>query len=614
MESARPQRTDSASLAAAWALAALTFAVFAPALEFDFVYYDDDLYILRNPWVLQGVTWRSLEWAFTTVHGNYWLPLTWISFMIDVELWGTRAGGFHLTNLVLHSANVMLLFRLWQRLTGAFGASAVLAALFAIHPLRIESVVWIAQRKDVLSTFFLLLAFHQYLRFAARRDWKSYACLLLAAVCGLLAKPMLVTLPFMLLLLDYWPLRRLEVSRAFLRSLKPLLLEKAPLIALALAFAATTLWLHPVAGTPESAGSALARLAQAPVNYCEYLLKTILPSGLTPLYPPRSAPSLRAAAALGVVLLASVLAVRAARRGTPAPVFGWLWFLGTLLPVIGLIHVGKNDVSDRFTYVPHLGLFAALTFGVRSWLATRPRWTMAITAAAFLSAVLLAGLTRAQMGQWRNGETLAQRALELHPENPLALNAMASTRDRQGRAAEGLEFAERATKIAPNFRDAHVTAASLLAQRAEYDEAAVHLRAALRLSLRDATVRSQLGAVLFEGGQRTEGLEEMRRAVELDPSNLDARFNLAWALLRSGEAGEARTHLEVLLRSNLADHAAQFAMGEACRELNLVREAVRHYENAARLVPGNAKYAQALQGARLRADALAGAPPAGEER
>jgi len=588
---------DGGSVTAAFALALLTFAVFAPCLGFDFVYYDDDLYILRNPWVLQGLTWRGLEWAFTTVYANYWLPLTWTSFMLDIEFWGVRAGGFHLTNILLHSANAALLFSLWRRMTGQFWPSIVLAALFAVHPLRIEAVAWIAQRKDVLSTLFLLIGFHQYLSFVEKRDHTSYAWLLIAALCGLLCKAMLVTLPLMLLLLDFWPLRRF--ASPFARSVKPLLLEKWPLFALSIAFAAATLLLHPIAEAPASLGSLFSRSAQGAVNYCSYLFKTIAPVGLTPLYPPRSAVDVSmAGTAILLLTVVTILAWVLARRGALWLAFGWLWFLGTLVPVIGLIQVGNTDTSDRLTYVAHIGLLAGAVFGSSSMISRRPGWRPFIVSAGVLLVVSCIGLTFAQLGFWRNGEALARHAFELYPNNPLAMNALANLYDRQGRLADGVKLAKRAINVAPDYVEARVTAASLLAKIGEYDSAVDHLRHALRVSPHNAAIHSQLGAVLFESGDRTEAARELRRAVEMAPQNLDARFNLAWALLNSGDARGAQEHLGVVLRGNPRDHAAWFALGQACHELNQEPEALRHYEQALRLNPGNSTYSLAVERAR----------------
>jgi protein O-mannosyl-transferase len=357
------------------ALVLVNVAVFGAVRHFDFVTWDDPPYVTENPIVRAGLTWSGVVWAFTTAHGPYWHPLTWLSHMLDVQLYGLHAGGHHLTNLVLHVSNSVLLLLLLRRMTGALWKSAAVAALFAVHPLHVESVAWVAERKDVLSTLFWILTMWAYLTYARRPGAGRYAAVLLVFALALMAKPMVVTLPLILLLLDVWPLGRVSLSW------HRLVLEKTPMFALSAAAGVATIVVQQRVGALAAITSVTPglRVANALVSYGNYLAKTLWPARLAALYPyPQSLPAWPWLLTCGFGLAAiSVAAVRLAPR-RPYLMMGWFWYLLTLLPVIGLVQVGPQAMVDRFTYVPLVGVFVIVVWGASDALGTgplSPPWT-----------------------------------------------------------------------------------------------------------------------------------------------------------------------------------------------------------------------------------------------
>jgi hypothetical protein len=374
-------------------LVVLTAAAFGRVLRNDFIDMDDDAYVTENDAVKAGLTTRGLWWDLTTFHAGYWHPLTWLSLQLDAHLFcrdGLSASGFHFTNLLWHTANVLLLFGVLRRMTGALWRSAFVAALFAVHPLHVESVAWVAERKDVLSTFFWILTLGAYTRYAAAPGLGRYLIVMAAFGLGLMAKPMLVTLPATLLLLDVWPLGRLG-GEAGQRRWWPLIREKLPLFAQR-AGGAVAQWQE---------FSFASRAANAALAYAAYLAKTVWPAGLAVFYPyPDPLPSARVA--LSVVALLSLTAfVLGAGRRRPYLVVGWLWYVGTLVPVIGLIKVGAQGMADRYTYVPLIGIFVAVTWGLSDLVRGRGAAERALSGAACLVVVALTVLTAMQAARWR---------------------------------------------------------------------------------------------------------------------------------------------------------------------------------------------------------------------
>lgn len=524
-------------------LALLALAAFWPALGNGFVNYDDNLYVTDNPRVQAGLGWGGLVWAFTTGHSANWHPLTWLSHQLDCALYGLDPRGHHLTSVLLHLANAVLFFLLLERFTGRAWPAALAAALFALHPLRVESVAWVAERKDVLSALFWLLATQAYVSWTRRPGRARYAAVILLLGLGLMAKPMLVTLPFVLLLLDWWPLGRLDPARTGAwRRLGRLVLEKAPLFVLAAASALVTLLVQQAGGAVQSAGrfSFSARLSNALHAYTGYLAKTLWPADLAVYYPypaggPAASSLLHALLLLG---LAAALLLRARRR--PAPAVGWLWFLGTLVPVIGLVQVGGQAMADRYTYIPSLGLCIALVFGA----ADLPRpWRRLAAAACALALLLpLVLLTRRQAGHWRDSFSLFEHALAATEGNNLAHNNLGAALADQGRREEAIAHFRAALAIHPDYPSARLNLAKNLLELGRTVEAEQDYRAVLRLRPDDPTALLNLGALLGRQGRTAEARRLLEAALASRPECPEAHNNLGIVLAMEGDLAGAIRH------------------------------------------------------------------------
>jgi tetratricopeptide (TPR) repeat protein len=541
--------------------------LFGRAAAFPFLNYDDPAYVFLNPHVKGGLTRENVAWAFTTFDASNWHPLTWLSLQLDATLFGAdSAAGFHLTSAVLHAANVVLLFVALRGMTGALWRSALAAALFGLHPLRVESVAWIAERKDVLSGLFWMLALCAYAGYARRPGPGRFALVFDSLLLGLLAKPMLVTLPFVLLLLDYWPLRRTPFGRPPAApdpghspaSLTRLVLEKAPLVVLVAASCAVTLVAQTRGGAtrplehvpwPDRVGGALAA-------YVAYLWQTVWPASLAPLYPYRRVPLLSGEALGCAALLAFVtaLCLRAARRLPYLPV-GWLWYLGTLVPVIGLVQVGIQARADRYTYIPSIGLFLAAAWGAADLLdrlRVPARARGALAAAALLA---FAGCTWAQLGYWTDNVTLWQHTLEVTgPKNAVA--------------QENLGIA------------------LLDPRRQDPARALPHLRAGARLDENNPTALAALGQALVLVGEYREALDPLSRSLGLKPDNKSAAYWHAEALAGAGRADEALREFTAAGPDD-GGFQARLWLGQRLLVCQRTSEARRYFQEAAALNPAS---------------------------
>jgi tetratricopeptide (TPR) repeat protein len=541
-EGARPYRRP---LFVVLGLALLGLLTFQGALDYGFVNYDDPAYVTANPHVRGGVTAAGVRWAFTSFHASNYHPLTFLSHMLDCELFGLRPRGHHLTSLLLHIGAATLLFAALRRMTGALGRSAFVAAVFAVHPLRVESVVWIAERKDVLCGLFFFLALVAYAAYVRRPGWGRYLALCAAAACALMAKPMAVTLPCVLLLLDLWPLARLPRTswRAAARSLGPLALEKAPLFALSAVFAYVTV---------KAQGAALAtvelldwphRLANAAVSYVAYVGKILAPRDLAVFYPHAPIPAWKAVAAAAVVVAATALAAAAWRRA-PYLTVGWLWYVGTLVPVIGLTQVGNQAMADRFTYLPGVGVVIALTWGLADLAGASAAGRRLPAAAAALAVLVLAGLARGQVTVWQDSVTLFRHALAVTSPNVVAFVNLAEGLRLAGRPEEAMAPYRAALAIEPTRVEAHAGLAAALRDSGRLDEAVESMGRALELAPEDPRFHHGMAAILDAAGRRDEAIRHLEQAVELDPRYAAAHLGLADLLGQRGETERARRHLE----------------------------------------------------------------------
>jgi tetratricopeptide (TPR) repeat protein len=504
-------------------LLALTAAVFWPVARNGFVPLDDPAYVTRNGMVRQGLTPATVRWAFTTFHASNWHPLTWLSHMVDVELFGLRPAGHHVVSLLLHGAAAASLFLLLAAGTGTTWPGLLVAAGFAIHPLRVESVAWAAERKDVLAACCWMLTLAAYLRYARRPGRARLAGVLLVFALGLTAKPMLVTLPLVLLLLDRWPLGRLR-RRA---DLPGLVAEKAPLLLLAAAASLLTLRAQGEAVVPLAAIPARERVASAAVAAVSYLGKTLWPDPLAVYYPRAPGGTALPAAAAALLLLAGIaaLVVRAERR-RPYLAAGWWWFLVALLPVLGLVQAGEQAMADRYTYLPSAGLFLAAVWLLRDLARHRPRLRATLLAAGLALLVAWGAVAARQVRVWRDGETLFAHALRVTTDNWLVHFSWGGDLLDRGRAAEAAAHLREAVRLRPSFAEGHFELGLAREQLGDRAGAARAYRETLRLRPGHPEAHNNLGAVLARAGDLDGAILEFRAALAARPDFAEARRNL----------------------------------------------------------------------------------------
>jgi tetratricopeptide (TPR) repeat protein len=552
------------------ALAVVTAALYWPITHYGFVNFDDDDYITNNSHVQAGLTWAGVIWAFQTGAAANWHPLTWISHMLDCQLYGLNPGGHHSTNLIFHVINTLLLFLWLRQLTGTLWRSAMVAALFAWHPLHVESVAWASERKDVLSTFFWMLTLIAYTRYAqkrskveargsradtpvqaldARRSTLDYYLALLFFACGLMSKPMVVTLPFVLLLLDFWPLNRFPPGCSA-RSLINLIVEKLPFFALTLAASVVTYFV-------QTSGRALwspaglsfsSRVANALWAYERYISKTFWPADLSIFYthPYHWPAGLVIGAALLLALWSGLFIWRA--RQNPYLLVGWFWFLGTLVPTIGLVQVGSQSMADRYMYIPSIGLFIMVVWGLDDFLNWRPHWRRITTLAG---GVALAGClvgTRIQLSYWQNSIKLFSHAIEVTTDNFVAYTCLGETLRDLGLKKEALMVCAEAVRIAPNSPVAQYNYGMALLQNNKLDEALAHLDAAGRLAPHNSEVQYNLGLFLLLHNKPAEAVSHFAAALVERPDFAEAHYRLAQVLSQQHKSKEAVFHYREALR------------------------------------------------------------------
>ncbi|MHC4571781.1 MAG: tetratricopeptide repeat protein [Planctomycetota bacterium] len=626
-----------------------TFAAYWPVLKCEFVKYDDDKYVTDNHQVKSGLSWQGVRWAFTTGHASNWHPVTWLSHMADCKLFGLQAGAHHLTNLLLHIANTLLLFSVLKRMTGALWPSAFVAAVFGLHPLHIESVAWVAERKDVLSTFFWMLTMWAYVLYAERPGVGRYLLTLVLFVLGLMAKPMLVTLPFVLLLLDYWPLERIRLSRhegngelqntneQNTHRQKPilhLLFEKVPFFVISAISSVVTVFVQRIGGavpTMEAMGIKV-RIGNAVVSYIGYIEKMLWPSGLAVLYPhPAGSLSMTKAMVCGLLLvLISICLIYFGLRRRYLAV-GWLWYIGTLVPVIGLVQVGGQAMADRYTYIPLTGLFIIIAWGASELVAG---WRYRKVVATTLAVVVLTaavGSTRLQLRHWQNSLTLFKRTLDVTSKNWLIHNNYAnvlketgrvdeaiehfhkslrikpksaeihnnlgSALDKLGRVDEAIEHYKKALKLKPRFSEAHYNLATVLSKQGKIDEAIAEYREALRLKPRDVDALNNLGFALAEQGNFNGAIKHYRKALGLEPENIIAHGRLGLALAAVGKLDEAVKEFRIVLSAQPDDAEMHFNVGVILERQGKVGEAIEKYQQALEINPDYTQASEQLRAA-----------------
>ncbi len=584
-------------------LAAITFAVFGQTLTHQFVDFDDGEYVSDNPVVAQGLTLKGTVWAFSC-HAANWHPLTWLSHELDCQLYGLHPGGHHLTNVLLHTATVIALFLVLRQMTGALWRSAFVAAVFAIHPLRVESVAWLAERKDVLSGLFFMLtigAYVRYVRFAgtaplerrpttqvaagrasgrfvntiSSRAWGRYGVVMLLFALGLMCKPMVVTLPMVLLLLDYWPLQRMEP-----RKLPGLVLEKLPLLALSVASGVVTLLAQNKAMPSTAVISVPLRCSNVLVTCMVYLGQMVWPAGLAVIYPyPQNGLPLWEVV-LAAVLLAglSVVAFRQ-RRKQPWLLMGWLWYLVMLLPVMGVIQVGNQAHADRYTYLPLIGIYMALTWlagsatvpvalaGVtpgspraKKAFGETPKTASETLALPILAVAILAVLMVCawkQTGYWQDSETLWRHTAASTTDNAMGHYSLGDALSQKGSEDEAITQYQMALQIMPDFVEAHDNLGVALLEKGRLDEAITQFKMALQIKPGNPKARNNLGFALIRKGSVDEAIHCFQQALEIKPDYVQARVNLGNAFLQKGNTAEAIAHFQKVLQIDPGNPVAQ---------------------------------------------------------
>jgi tetratricopeptide (TPR) repeat protein len=548
-------------------LIAISLAGFGQTLRYDFVNFDDDLYVYNAPAVRAGLTVKGLALAFTSPHARNWHPLTTISHMLDCQLYGLKAGGHHATNVLLHTIAVLLLFRVLQQMTGAVWKSATVTALFAIHPLQVESVAWVSERKDVLSAVFFLLMLGAYFRYTRARSVTRYLAVAVLFVAGLMSKPMLVSAPVILLLLDYWPLRRLEQlsltnDRAKIaksddqwRVKRDLFLEKVPLLVISAGFCVITFVLQKRATGAIPPLPFLWRMQNAVATYVVYIWETLWPARLAVFYPhPNDTLTIwEILLAIGL-LLAMTIAAIVFRRKRPYLFTGWFWYVGMLVPVIGLVQVGEQGHADRYTYLPHIGLFLLAVWLVADVTAAFQRSSRVVVPAAVIIVVLaLAWAAFIQTSYWRNSETLWTHALAVTSNNDVAHNNLGYLCADRGELDKAISHFETALRIRSSKRHPHysvgsafvqVNLADALSRKGQPDEALVHYDEGIKLQPNYADAYYNRGNILFAEGRIDEAMADWEKTLQIRPDDADAHTCLGNALLRRGSIKEAIAHYE----------------------------------------------------------------------
>jgi protein O-mannosyl-transferase len=605
-------------------LALGTLLVYWQITGHEFVSYDDTDYVTTNPHVQAGLSAGGWAWVWHSDVARNWHPLTMLSHMLDCQLYGLHAGWHHLNNLLLHIANSIILFLLLRKLTGALWRSGFVAALFALHPLHVESVAWVAERKDVLSTFFFLLTLGTYARYAVSRVTRHasrltspaftyYLLSLLLFALGLMSKPMLVTLPFVLLLLDYWPLNRMRNDECRMQSSRSrithhasslnrqspiarcqsrigLLFEKLPFLILSAASCVITFRVQHAGGAVlDTANSPVAgRLANALMSYVRYLGKMLWPEGLAALYLRKVPwPWWEVALASLIIVVISTAAIRLV-RSHPYVAVGWFWYLGTLVPVIGLVQVGMQTMADRYTYIPLIGVFIVVAWG--GWELTSqlrvPRWGPGT--AMGLALVACAVVTRLQVRSWKDSFTLYTRMVTAVEGNYMAHYNLGNLYSRADNLPEAVKQYEEALKVEPNYAEAHNNLGGVLLRLRRFDEAIAHHAAAARIRP-EYLYYVNLGNALVDAGRPAEAVSSYQEALRLNPSSSQAHYNLALALQAQGKAEEAMAHFRAALQLQPDLESAEHQLANRLADAGRLEEAIAHYQAALRLDPNHAE-------------------------
>jgi tetratricopeptide (TPR) repeat protein len=609
------------SLLICLALALVTLAVYWPVSRHEFINFDDQLYITANHHVQAGLTWSGVIWAFTNDEAQNWHPLTWLSHMVDCQLYGLNPGGHHVTNLFFHVVNTLLLFLWLKQLTGASWRSAWVAAFFAWHPLHIESVAWVAERKDVLSAFFWMLTLLAYTRYARKPAVAGYLLVLLLFTFGLMSKPMVVTLPFVLLLIDFWPLNRLCLPatgasehfpvKSLARPAAALVVEKIPFFVLAFADSAVTYLIQKTGGALWSTLllPPQERVANALLSYARYISKTLWPADLAVIYPhPRHWPVILVLGTALVLAAWTILFFWRARR-YPYLVMGWLWFLGTLIPAIGLVQVGSQSMADRYTYIPGIGLFILIVWGLNDLFNVWPERRKFIHLAGVVALIGCLGATSIQLNYWRNSTKLFLHTIEVTTDNYVAYNCLGKALEETGRQEEAAASYAQSVRIESHYPAAQYNLGMALSAQGKWDEAGEHLAVVVKLVPDNAEARYYLGSALMNAGKSDKAADQFSEALRLKPDFAAAHLGFAVALVKQNKTPEAIPHFTRAVSLQPNDPAMRFNLGLALLDNHQPAEAAVQFAEELKLTPNETKahyrLAQALERQNKPAEAVA---------
>jgi len=595
------QAKKSLVLSIYFALAVSTLLVFWQVRNFDFVNYDDNYYVSENQHVLNGLTTGNIIWAFTTGHAANWHPITWLSLMLDCQLFGTNPGWMHLINLLLHIVNTLLLFTVLKKMTGSLWPSAFVAAAFALHPMHVESVAWIAERKDVLSTLFWLLTMATYLAYICRPVAFRYALTLVLFALGLMAKPMLVTLPFVLLLLDYWPLGRFAAPRAVKTATIPdrrrvlyrIIIEKVPLLAIAAISSAITFLVQRAGGTVANIDvlPLNSRISNAFLSYATYIGKMFWPQNLAVFYPLEaegSIPFRQVAMCALLLLVISILVIYFGGKRRYL-IVGWFWFIGTLIPIIGIVQVGGQAYADRYTYIPYIGLFIIIAWGLPELLS---KWLYRKIALGIVAAMVLTAMgigTYRQVGYWKNNSTLFTHAVEVTPNNWLAYNNLGDEYGKLGRYQDAIESFKQAIRIKPDYAETHNNLGFAYGKLGRWQDAVEAYKQAIRIKPDYADAHYNLGFAYGNLGRYQESIEAYKRAIRIKPDYADAYYNLGGTYGKLGRYQDAIESFKQAIRIKPDLAEAHYNLGVAHGKLGRWQDAVEAYKRAIRIKPDYAK-------------------------
>ena len=595
-------------------LIAITSAVYGHVIHHQFINLDDPLYVTENSQIREGLSRQGIVWAFTSMHASNWHPLTWISHMLDVHFFGLYAGAHHLISVLFHIANSLLLFMLFLKMTNDFWPALFVAFVFALHPLHTESVAWVSEKKDVLSTFFWLLSMWSYISYAKTPEWKKYVLTLMLFALGLMSKPMVVTLPLILMLIDIWPLKRLSLEAADLvppvinvatskssSRIKPskkkaesrlnirllLIGEKIPFLLLAFISGIITLYAQQKTISGAASVSLVTRIENALVSYALYIVKTIIPLNLSVFYPWRETIPIWQGLSAVLVITGITVLVLYKRRQYPFLAVGWFWYIVTLVPVIGIIQVGSQAMADRYTYIPMIGLLILLGWGVPVLFPKRKPYTASLKAAGIIAVAICIPLTFSQVCLWESDVPLWEHAIHLNPDNDLAHNNLGTALEKSGQHDKAIAHYQEAIRIDPGRSLPYRNLGNIFLEMKDPDKAIIYYRKAIAINPDQPEVHYNMGLILADQKNYDEAINALKRAVRINPDYKKAYFNLAIILADLKRNRDAVSNLKEVIRIDPQYVPAYVILGFLFAEDGDKKQAILYLGQALQIDPND---------------------------